>query len=689
MGERFYRCWPFDRNGKVENIFYVMEHSDPMPYQQLSTLSPTTALYSNFNNFSEAGNAERLRLNKTGSQVHSLYVGDGQVQNASEPLSFSSHLNLHQYVRTTANSTFNSRNRYIPYYNNRSYSASTTGFPIASTPLINHAHIQDQQGAASYQTIVPYYQTASHCAQQQTTLASVAPIVESTTCSKAGITSHNIKMNMIPPNELLPCTRSTTTAVTIQRSSGEDDGDKEGHTFAKITEMSDAVTLQITNLDYSLDESHIRSFLLNQLKPITPVVSLVFEGSSYAKVTVPDLYFAKQVVSNLHRKKIGHKRMLVSYTRDSSLTEVNTLRCQVAGLLKVYNDGGIQCIRLTRFMKFIIAIVRMLEQRPSMYLYEIKNGLNCGLSTTFEFGFPNLYSVIAAHKDLFRINNGPTQERSEVSINMNCELRQSSLSKDQYVLESQKLTNSKHRAQRSFHSHFGEHNGLPISQPPLKRNATINNCSTFQAHHVDNNIFHLPANCFPPRNNLSLPNSFGSVESGSFSNSYSNKENSMKSLQLFNSSFNSSDELNASLGAGDLTNISAGTAIAVDTSNEPSELWRRRQQNFNHPNPSNYPKSENGTDCPYIMGNYSAPPIGYIYEPLKFDGQAKEKLPFWIDPIWSKGSEQLRHDILNIRLPKAKTTKTFSNILSPYTISKNENLKRQLFSFDNHDRKIA
>jgi len=90
-------------------------------------------------------------------------------------------------------------------------------------------------------------------------------------------------------------------------------------------------------------------------------------------------------------------------------------------LFQVYDDGGIQCIRLTRFMKFIIAIVRMLEQRPSMYLYEIKNGLNCGLSTTFEFGFPNLYSVVAAHKDLFSINNGPTQERSEVSINMNCE----------------------------------------------------------------------------------------------------------------------------------------------------------------------------------------------------------------------------------------------------------------------------
>ncbi|KAL9929562.1 meiosis regulator and mRNA stability factor 1-like protein isoform 1-T3 [Glossina fuscipes fuscipes] len=97
---------------------------------------------------------------------------------------------------------------------------------------------------------------------------------------------------------------------------------------------ADTVTLQITNLDYSMDEASLRAFLLGQLEPITPVISLIFEGSSYAKVSVPDMYFAKLVVSNLHRKKIGHKRMLVSYTRDSSLTEFNTLRCQVAGLLK-------------------------------------------------------------------------------------------------------------------------------------------------------------------------------------------------------------------------------------------------------------------------------------------------------------------------------------------------------------------
>lgn len=98
----------------------------------------------------------------------------------------------------------------------------------------------------------------------------------------------------------------------------------------------------------------------------------------------------------------------------------------------------------------------------------------------------------------------------------------------------------------------------------------------------------------------------------------------MKSLHLFNSSFNSSGELNASLGAGDLTNISLGTGIAVDTSNEPSELWRRRQQNFNRPNSSNFRKSDNGTDGTYTIGNYIAPPIGSIYEPLKYNGQDKE-----------------------------------------------------------------
>lgn len=53
---------------------------------------------------------------------------------------------------------------------------------------------------------------------------------------------------------------------------------------------SQAITLQISNLDYTMDENSLRNFLLNQLKSITPVQSIIFEGSSCAKVTVPDIH---------------------------------------------------------------------------------------------------------------------------------------------------------------------------------------------------------------------------------------------------------------------------------------------------------------------------------------------------------------------------------------------------------------
>jgi meiosis arrest female protein 1 len=78
----------------------------------------------------------------------------------------------------------------------------------------------------------------------------------------------------------------------------------------------------------------MRQYLLYQLKPFTPVISLTIESPSMAKVKVPNSQFAKLVVANLHRKKIGHKRMVVAYIKDPSSAESSALRCQVAGLLK-------------------------------------------------------------------------------------------------------------------------------------------------------------------------------------------------------------------------------------------------------------------------------------------------------------------------------------------------------------------
>lgn len=107
-----------------------------------------------------------------------------------------------------------------------------------------------------------------------------------------------------------------------------------GTTESAEPEQKEMVVLQISNLDASIDEHKMHQFLLCQLKPITPVISLTIESPSLAKVKVPSAQCAKQVVANLHRKKVGHKRMVVSYIKDPSSAESSALRCQVAGLLK-------------------------------------------------------------------------------------------------------------------------------------------------------------------------------------------------------------------------------------------------------------------------------------------------------------------------------------------------------------------
>uniref|UniRef100_A0A336LTM4 CSON004407 protein n=1 Tax=Culicoides sonorensis TaxID=179676 RepID=A0A336LTM4_CULSO len=104
----------------------------------------------------------------------------------------------------------------------------------------------------------------------------------------------------------------------------------------------DAVTLQISNLDPTIEEHNIRHYLLSQLKPITPVLSLIMETPTMAKVKVASTEFAKQVVTHLHRKKIGHKRILVSYLKDPSSAETSALKCQVTGLLKDVPNNTLQ-----------------------------------------------------------------------------------------------------------------------------------------------------------------------------------------------------------------------------------------------------------------------------------------------------------------------------------------------------------
>ncbi|XP_030240861.1 meiosis regulator and mRNA stability factor 1 isoform X1 [Drosophila navojoa] len=412
--------------------------------------------------------------------------------------------------------------------------------------------------------------------------------------------------------------------------------------------------------------------------------------------------------------------------------------------IEIYVEADQPCVRLTAFMRFLVSIVRLLEQRPSMYLYELKNSLDCGLSTTFEYGFPNLYSVIVAHDDLFTINMGATQERSDVALNVNCELRLGSGATHQHLFGSLKLPYAKHKAQRSARTPLGEHNRPALAQaaPPHKTRAIANEyagsmgsvCNGAFKPQVSVNSFQayqeqLATNskCSPPSANSSVLSS--TMLNSSLCSNCSNKENSLNSSQQFyhnnsssnssnsinssggsssssNSSFNTSCELNNSLCSGDVTSSTAITQAMPYA--QAGKLWYRRQASFYQQQQQQLQQQQqqqrqrqqqqqqpmsnllpHHLDSGRDLYDLNVAPISSCYEPPKPDTPPSEKLPFWIDPIWSNQSQEPKQNSLNIRLPELKALNVLPMLLSPYTISKHVNMKRQMFNFDNHDRKIA
>lgn len=79
------------------------------------------------------------------------------------------------------------------------------------------------------------------------------------------------------------------------------------------------VTLQISNLDTTIEENDLKQYLINRLKPIATVLSIYFETLSVAKIKLPSDHQARQVITYLHRKKIGHKRITVSMSSGLNL----------------------------------------------------------------------------------------------------------------------------------------------------------------------------------------------------------------------------------------------------------------------------------------------------------------------------------------------------------------------------------
>lgn len=85
--------------------------------------------------------------------------------------------------------------------------------------------------------------------------------------------------------------------------------------------------------------------------------------------------------------------------------------------------NGVKMISVTQMMKFFIHLINVLEQKKKMNVQEIKSVMKLNLTTTFNFGFANLSSLVQAYPDMLAISSlsdKSMQERSDIEWNPNC-----------------------------------------------------------------------------------------------------------------------------------------------------------------------------------------------------------------------------------------------------------------------------
>lgn len=74
-------------------------------------------------------------------------------------------------------------------------------------------------------------------------------------------------------------------------------------------------------------------------------------------------------------------------------------------------------ISLTPKMKFILSLASSLENQNYVNIYEIKTHMSLPFGFCFEYGYPNLSSLVQSHLDIFSsINESNIHERSEIRL---------------------------------------------------------------------------------------------------------------------------------------------------------------------------------------------------------------------------------------------------------------------------------
>ncbi|KAJ8976619.1 hypothetical protein NQ317_017449 [Molorchus minor] len=109
----------------------------------------------------------------------------------------------------------------------------------------------------------------------------------------------------------------------------------------KTAQTNRPVDLMISNLDPTIDIKELRRLLTNMLKEYAMILSLSItvqsDGTPIANIRVNSQQEAQFTISQLHRQKLGHKRIVISYSQSNS-PDPEQLRAMVIAILQEVPD---------------------------------------------------------------------------------------------------------------------------------------------------------------------------------------------------------------------------------------------------------------------------------------------------------------------------------------------------------------
>ncbi|XP_044272582.1 meiosis regulator and mRNA stability factor 1 [Tribolium madens] len=220
------------------------------------------------------------------------------------------------------------------------------------------------------------------------------------------------------PQETLP-SRVRRTSVSSEYS--DDGGNK------MQIDCSKPVDLIISNLDPALNIKELRRMLTDLLKEYAMISSLKVmvqsDGIPVANIRVNNQQAAQFIISQLHRQKLGHKRIAVSYAQSNS-PNLEELRAMVISVIQEVPDNNMP---LFKFMELLESrynyAVSVSEVNKLKDICKISDNLGCRIISFPQqmkvFPPPNLSKTLVPYCTIHCAGGLPNLGWCELNTNQN------------------------------------------------------------------------------------------------------------------------------------------------------------------------------------------------------------------------------------------------------------------------------